>query len=280
MNLSTNTNNATMQGMNTEEFNTILSAFYEKNKRNLPWREQINPYHVFITEVMLQQTQVPRVLIKFPEFISIFPTFESLADASMTEVLQVWQGMGYNRRGKYLKESAEIIMAKHKGEVPVNPDIVDEFPGIGYATARSIVTFIYNKPEIFIETNIRRVFIHHFFADSAEVADSEILPLIEKTINRKNPREWYYSLMDYGTFLSKTVPNPNRKSKHYTKQSKFEGSRRQIRGQVIKELLKGERRGEVLAKELSFDKNTVYEVLENLKTEGMIAEKNGIYSIK
>ena len=124
------------------------------------------------------------------------------------------------------------------------------------------------------------MFIHHFFEDSPKVSDTDIYPLIEQTIDRKNPREWYYSLMDYGTHLAKIVENPNRKSTHYNKQSKFVGSKRQIRGQVIKELLKGERDREELASQLLFEKNKLYEVLDNLAHEGMIAEKNGIYSIK
>lgn len=266
--------------MNITAFNTTLATFYLKNKRQLPWREQIDPYHVVITELMLQQTQVPRVQIKFPEFISAFPNFKSLAQASMTDVLRVWQGMGYNRRAKYLREIATIITEKYKGVVPQDPDLLDEMPGIGYATARSIIVYTYNKPELFIETNVRRVFIHHFFQDKKDIADSEIMSILEKALDKNNPREWYYAVMDYGTWLGKNVINPNRKSKHYAKQSKFEGSKRQIRGGLLRELVKGEKDRKELAVLLGFQKEKVYDVLRELEREGFVAEKKGRYSIK
>ncbi len=266
--------------MNVEMFNTTLKEFYSKNKRVLSWREMIVPYHVVLTELMLQQTQVPRVQIKFPEFVATFPTFQSLANSSLTDLLRVWQGMGYNRRAKYLREIATIITEKYKGIVPKDTEILDAMPGIGPATARSIVTYIYNQPELFIETNVRRVFIHHFFEDKTDIPDSAILPILEKALDKKNPREWYYAVMDYGTYLGKTVQNPNRKSKHYAKQSKFEGSSRQIRGAILKQLIHGGMNREVLLTSLGFEEEKVYTVLRELQSEGFINEKMGKYSIK
>lgn len=266
--------------MSIEEFNSTLKFFYTEHKRNLSWREQIVPYHVVLTEIMLQQTQVPRVQQKFPEFISVFPNFKSLAEAPLSKLLAVWQGMGYNRRVKYLQEIATIIHEKYKDIVPQDPDLLDEMPGIGYATARSIVTYIYNIPEIFIETNVRRVFIHHFFEDQNAISDNRIYPLVEKAIDKKNPREWYYAVMDYGTFLAKNIPNPNRKSKHYTKQSKFEGSNRQIRGSILKSLLNKSQSREELAMDLGFEMDRVYSVLRELEKEGFVAEEKGEYRIK
>lgn len=266
--------------MNIAEFNSTLQKFYKQNKRILSWRETIVPYHVVITELMLQQTQVPRVQVKFPEFISAFPNFVTLAQASNTDLLRVWQGMGYNRRALYLREIAKIISQKHNGSIPQNPDILDEMPGIGPATARSIIVYTYNKPELFIETNIRRVFIHHFFADKEGILDTEILPFLEQALDKTNPRNWYYAIMDYGTYLGKTIPNPNRKSKHYAKQSKFEGSNRQVRGSILKELIKGGQNREELVERLGFEEEKVYVVLRELEKEGFIAEKMGKYSIK
>ncbi len=265
--------------MDPSHFNKIISAFYTKNKRILPWRETIIPYHVFITEVMLQQTQVPRVLKKFPEFIHTFPTFESLASAPFQEVLRVWQGMGYNSRAKYLQESAQIITQKHKGIIPEDPDILVKLPGIGKGSAASIITFTYNKPLIFIETNIRRVFIHHFFQNKQGIGDNDITPLVEKFLDRENPREWYYALMDYGTYLSTVVENPNRKSKHYSKQSKFEGSNRQIRGKILKELLNGALNREELLSKLSFEEERVTKVLKELIKEKFISFKQKRFTI-
>jgi A/G-specific adenine glycosylase len=221
---------------------------------------------------MLQQTQVPRVLKKFPEFIAGFPSFESLAIAPFAKVLGAWQGMGYNRRAKYLQESAQIIIRQYNGVIPDNPELLVMLPGIGKATAASIITFTYNKPLIFIETNIRRVFIHHFFSDKKGIEDSRITPLVEKFLDREKPREWYYSVMDYGSYLAKIVENPNRKSKHYIKQSKFEGSNRQVRGVVLRELLNRSLSREELLSKLSFDHDTVNKVIDGLVKENFISE--------
>ncbi len=220
-----------------EAFIRLVNGFYARGKRPMPWRDNANPYWVVVSEVMLQQTQVPRVLEKFPEFILKFPDFFSLSQASLYEVLEAWQGLGYNRRAKYLHNIAGILVEKWGGVLPKDPDVLITFPGIGAATAGSIITFAYNVPVVFIETNIRRVYIHHFFPPGQTVADQDILPLIAMTLDRVNPREWYYALMDYGTWLKSRVMNPNRRSKHYHRQSPFEGSDRQIRGQILKLLL-------------------------------------------
>lgn len=266
--------------MDLEEFKKNILDFYKKNKRILPWREEITSYGVVVSELMLQQTQVSRVLIKYPEFITTFPDFISLAQAPFESLLRVWQGMGYNRRAKYLQQIAQKIAKEYGGGLPDNPLVLESFPGIGLATARSIVTYAYNKPEIFIETNIRRIYIHHFFQDKEGVSDKDLLPIIEKTVDKSNPREWYYALMDYGTALSKTVENPNRKSKHYMKQSKFEGSNRQVRGGILKTLLEhGAMVPEDIMKKTNFEKERVYPVLEDLTKEGFVNEKKGKYQI-
>lgn len=168
--------------MDSEIFKNTIWNHYKQNKRILPWREIISPYGVVISELMLQQTQVPRVLVKYPEFLVSFPDFTALANAPFDKLLRVWQGMGYNRRAKYLQCIAKKIMEEYQGVVPQNPRVLETFPGIGPATARSIITYIYNKPEIFIETNIRRIYIHHFFADATNISDKEIYPLVEKTV--------------------------------------------------------------------------------------------------
>jgi A/G-specific adenine glycosylase len=203
----------------------------------MPWRDCDDPYKVLVSEIMLQQTQVPRVLIKYPEFISQFPTFESLANASLKEVIATWQGMGYNRRAKYLKLIAEQIISEYGGKLPDNPIILDSLPGIGPGTAGSLAVFAYNKPAVFIETNIRRVFIHFFFQDQEDIDDKQIYPLVEQSLSGQDPRQWYYALMDYGVHLKKLHKNPSRRSVHHAKQSKFQGSDRQIRGEILRLLL-------------------------------------------
>lgn len=224
--------------MDPSAFITHIRSFAQTERRDLEWRRDITPYKVLISEMMLQQTQVSRVSVKFPLFIEQFPTIHALHEAAVADVLAAWQGMGYNRRALFLKRTASIIVNDHGGILPSDPPTLQSFPGIGYATARSIAAFAFNKPTVFIETNIRRVFIHFFFEDHTEVHDSEILPLVELTLDTENPREWYYALMDYGSRLVKITQNPNRRSKHYTKQSPFEGSERKVRGQIIRALLR------------------------------------------
>lgn len=216
-------------------FREKIWNFYKLNKRDFPWRETSDFYKIFISEVMLQQTQTSRVIPKYLLFLEKFPNMESLTLGTNEEVLRLWSGLGYNRRALYLKRAAEIIT--NKKEKILTPIFLQTLPGIGPNTAGSIYVFSYNLPHVFIETNIRRVFIHEFFKDREKVTDKEILELAEEAIDRENPRDWYYALMDYGAHLGRTLINPNLKSKHYIKQSKFEGSLRQTRGKILKILL-------------------------------------------
>jgi A/G-specific adenine glycosylase len=219
------------------EFRNLVYDHFRRNGREMPWRETSDPYRILVSEIMLQQTQVQRVETKYPEFIAAFPDFPSLARAELREVLRVWQGMGYNRRAIALQKIARRVVTEHDGRLPESEETLRTIPGIGPATAGAIVAFAFKKPTVFLETNIRRVFIHLFFPGREGVKDSEILPLIEKTLDRENPRQWYYALMDYGAALKKQSHNPNRRSAHYIRQSPFEGSDRQIRSLVLKTLL-------------------------------------------
>jgi A/G-specific adenine glycosylase len=261
-----------------QEFIQLVWDYYYQYKRPMPWRDNINPYWVVVSEIMLQQTQVARVLEKFPVFIEQFPSFKVLAESSLLEVLQAWQGLGYNRRGKYLWEIAQKIMQEYDGVLPDNPDILIHFPGIGKATAASIIAFAYNKPTIFIETNIRRVYIHHFFSEAENISDNDLLPFVERTVSKDNPREWYYALMDYGTYLKTQISNPNRKSKHYTRQSVFEGSNRQIRSQIIKLLLQGSKTLSEIQDMISDSR--VEDNIESLVKEELIKKEKNQYIIR
>lgn len=219
-----------------KNFQTKIWNYYLQHGREFLWRQTITPYYVVVSEIMLQQTQTKRVAEKFPEFIKKFPNFKTLAQASTAEVIVTWQGLGYNRRALYLRSLAQIITEKYKGKLPPNPEKLVTLPGIGKNTAGSIIAFAFNKPTVFIETNIRSVFLHEFFAKQTAVSDADLLPLIERAVSKENPREWYYALMDYGVMLKKSNKNPSRASKHHTKQSKFIGSKRQIRGEVLRRL--------------------------------------------
>lgn len=227
------------------EFQQIIYDYYKVFGRPFAWRIQnttpranITPYHIFVSEVMLQQTQTKRVTPKYEAFIKRFPTWQALANAPQFDLLETWQGLGYNRRALSLQKSALIITKEHGGVVPENPEELIRLPGIGKATAASIPAFAYNKPTVFVETNIRVVFFHFFLQEQENISDNEILDLVEQTLDRENPRAWYYALMDYGVMLKAQGINPINKSKHYHKQSKFKGSDREIRGTILKILLK------------------------------------------
>ncbi|MCL1891280.1 MAG: adenine glycosylase [Coriobacteriia bacterium] len=213
--------------------------WHEGNRlyRDLPWRGTDNPYEVLISEIMLQQTQVSRVLTHWERWLAVFPTVDALAAAPLAEVLERWQGLGYNRRAVALKRCADIISAEWAGEVPHEYDELLALPGIGPATAGGVCVFAYQKPQVYLETNVRTVFIHEFFAESDSVKDTEIIPLVEQTCSADNPRGWYYALLDYGSYLKKTLPNPSRRSAHHSKQSSFEGSVRQKRAELLRLVL-------------------------------------------
>lgn len=263
-----------------DNFRAFIWHFYQQNGRTFMWRNIEDPYKVVVSEIMLQQTQTYRVEPKYEQFIAAFPTFHALASATKHDVLSAWQGLGYNRRGAYLHQIAQKVMAEYKGQLPDNPDILVTFPGIGPATASSICAFAFNRPTIFIETNIRAVFIHSFFKDQETVTDKELMPLIEACVDQENPREWYYALMDYGVYLKANTTNPSRKSAHYARQSKFEGSDRQIRGQIIRALT---RQNHLELDALKNEINPVDErferALQQLIGEKLINVHNGIISI-
>lgn len=262
------------------DFQARVWAFYERQGRHdLPWRKTKNPYKILVSEVMLQQTQVSRVREKYAEFLEVFPTVQALAETSLADVLRVWQGMGYNRRAKYLHDTAQKIIREHRGNVPKSEQALRALPGVGHYTANAILTFAHNEPRVFIETNIRRVFIHHFFKNKRGVSDKEILPLVEATLDTKNPREWYYALMDYGAHLPKiTNKNPNRQSKHYVKQSSFRGSSREFRGKIIRSLSKEPRTLFALKRECDNDLQ-LKEILSALTREKLIKYEKRTYQL-
>jgi len=257
------------------EFRQMVLLHYEQYGRDMIWRNTTDPYRILVSEIMLQQTQVERVTTKFPEFIRAFPDFASLATAPLEKVLTVWQGLGYNRRAIALQKCAIRVMNEYKGILPADVDILATFPGIGRATASSVAAFAFNMPVVFIETNIRRVFIHFFFTDTDTVSDAEILPLVKKAVYRENPRVWYWALMDLGTALKKTIPNPNRRSVHYTKQSPFKGSDRKIRGIILKSLLKHSflEEAEIIGI-VDEDPRRVQRILGALEAEGFITRRD------
>lgn len=321
--------------------------------RDLPWRRTTNPYHVFVSEVMLQQTQVVRVEKHWDSWIERFPVLDALAEAPLADVLATWQGMGYNRRAIALQQAAQMVVSHYGGCFPQTTEELIKLPGVGAATAAGLRAFAFNLPSLYLETNVRTVFLHEFFPDAVGVPDAELLPLLAeacpgymdlpdapellysssashaygsfanaqssaspsslanaglhggamqehggamqehgKTLQEesKGPRAWYYALLDYGANLKKTVPNPSRRSKSHTKQSAYEGSRRQKRAELIRLLLAAQELTlDELTEELSshekkegrpgVDAPLVQSIMEDLEQEGFCVSADGTWSI-
>lgn len=226
----------TLSQKQIQEFRQVIFPYYQEKSRDLPWRKTEDPYAILVSEVMLQQTQVPRVIEKYKAWIRRFPTHFDLAKANMADILPFWSGLGYNRRALYLKQCADEIVKHYRGIFPTTPEVLRRLPGVGPYTAQAICVYAYDEPLPLIETNIRTIYIHHFFADKVDVDDKDILPLVLATMDRDNPRKWFNALMDYGTDLKEQFPNPTRKSKTYAKQSPLKGSVREVRGWIMKQL--------------------------------------------
>ena len=262
------------------DFQTRVYRHYEREGRDLPWRKTTDPYKILVSEVMLQQSQVSRVVEKYQMFIRLFPDPESLAHAPLHNILSAWQGMGYNRRALSLKKSAQRIREFHSGMVPEDEESLLSLPGIGVATARAIQAFAFNKPVILIETNIRAVFIHHFFPEHTKVPDSAIYPLVARTLDAADPRKWYNALMDYGVHLKKLYGNPARLSAHYRRQAPFKGSIRQARGAILRVILEKMTISEGnLMEALSLEADQLSHILKTLEAEGLIVNRGGRVSI-
>jgi A/G-specific adenine glycosylase len=256
------------------KFQKIILQHYEKHARAFPWRRTREPYQIFVSEIMLQQTQVDRVIEKYEKFIVVFPDVFSLARAPLEKVLKAWLGLGYNRRAIALKKSAEIVVKKFKGKLPEAEKELLTLPGVGKYTAAAISVFAFNHPVVLLETNVRTVFIRFFFSDQNTVTDQEIIPFIEKTLDRSNPRRWYNALMDYGVMLKKNMPNPGRKSAHYTRQSRFEGSDRQIRGAILRALAVGKSKSvPEIIRRVGSDPDRTKKILLQLQEEGFVTRK-------
>jgi A/G-specific adenine glycosylase len=224
--------------MDDASFRRTVNAYARRHGRHdLPWRTTTDPYRILVSEVMLQQTQVPRVAGKYREFLTVFPSFRALAAAPASAALKVWQGLGYNRRALMLHRCAKTVVGRHGGRLPGDYDALRGLPGVGPYTAGAVLAFAFDEPHPVIETNIRRAYIHHWFPRRRKVDDAEIFPLVERHVRQvRSPRHWYGALMDYGTHLSAVMPNPNRRSRHHVRQAAFEGSLRQLRGAILRHL--------------------------------------------
>ncbi len=263
----------------------VVTHYRKEGRDFLPWRKTRDPYRILVSEMMLQQTQVERVMPKYRLFVQTFPTVRALAQAKLSDVLAVWSGLGYNRRAKFLHEAAQKIVQEYQGTFPREPEMLEQLPGVGQYTARAIVVFAFDRPEVFIETNIRTVSTHFCFSDVVEkVSDAEILPLVAAALplaehEGLSPREWYAALMDYGAYLKRNGIRINSKSKHYAKQSKFSDSNRQLRGAIVRELLQKPATAQALAKRIKRESAAIEKQLVRLEKEGMVRRVRTMYHI-
>lgn len=261
-------------------FKRIVRAYHRRaGRHDLPWRGTHDPYRIAVSELMLQQTQVPRVIEKYTQFLRLFPTAKALANAPLSRVLAAWSGLGYNRRAKFLHAMAKEIVTAHRGIFPNTVEALVALPGIGPYTARAIAAFAYNQPVAFIETNIRTAFMHHFFPRKQRVSDKELMPLIEAALDRKNPREWYSALMDYGTHLKQSGVKVHRNSAQYKKQSAFKGSGREVRGAIIRSLVERPKTIAQLARQTAFSTDRIKTALAALRSEKLIAKQGAYYAL-
>ena len=275
----------------TPELRAFVEFVAKKGRelyRDLPWRRTYDPYAIWISEVMLQQTQVSRVDGRWQRWLERFPTVDALAAAAPSDVLEEWQGLGYNRRALSVHRAAQAI-SEAGGVFPQNLKELVKLPGIGPATAAGIRAFAFNLHGVYLETNVRTVFLHELYPQAEGVPDSELVPLVELTCPASvanaadavaaalTPRSWYYALLDYGAYLKKTIPNPSRRSKSHVKQSRFEGSHRQKRAELLRVLLAHKDEGgaefETLHQELcQIEVNAGRETLDEQVTLGLLEE--------
>ena len=262
-----------------------LKRFYKKEGRgHLPWRKTKDPYKILVSEVMLQQTQVGRVVPFYKNFIKQFPTPKKLAEAKLSDVLKAWQGLGYNRRAKYL-HGVGIALAETR--FPKTAGELEALSGVGPYTARAVAAFAYNRPEVFVETNIRTVLFYHGLVGTKKVSDTALFPLVAELLKKSKmqPRDFYAALMDYGSHLKQQGVRLNKQSKHYAKQSKFEGSARQLRGAILRELLQKPAPLSVLTKSFvkkfspARSKGEIERELKRLEAEGMVVLQRGRFRI-
>lgn len=252
-----------------------LRRLYAAEARaHLPWRHTTDPYKILVSEMMLQQTQVDRVVSYYKKWIETYPTAQALAKAKLPAVLKHWQGLGYNRRAKYLHEAAKVLAKE--------PFTGQKLPGVGPYTRGAVLAFALNKPEVFVETNIRTVIFHSGILENTRIlSDAQLLPIVEELLRRSKmqPRDFYAAMMDYGAHLKKQGVKLNSRSKHYAKQGKFEGSARQLRGALLRELLAAPATPKQLQKKIPRTAGEIEAQLTRLRQEGLVAKRAHRYEV-
>lgn len=236
---------------------------------------------------MLQQTQVARVVPYFERWLAAFPTLDALAAAPLEAVLREWQGLGYNRRAIALKRLADhLVSSAPDARLPADEASLLALPGVGPATAAGVRAFAFEVPSVYLETNVRAVFLHELFADADSVPDREIVVLVAQAATMAEqagigPRTWNYALLDYGAYLKRTVPNPSRRSAHHAKQSAFEGSNRQKRARMLRAVMESPGMTvEEHAAGLGLERDETRAILDALAVDGFVARRGHSWCIR
>ncbi|MBS3749846.1 MAG: Fe-S cluster assembly protein HesB [Candidatus Thermoplasmatota archaeon] len=258
-----------------KKFQHKVFHFYEEYKRDLPWRKTNDAYKILVSEFMLQQTQVSRVINYYTRWMNTWPTVHSLANETYKNVLQAWMGLGYNRRAMYLHNTANIIVDEFDGDVLSAVNHYEKLPGIGLYTAKAIQIFAANADIATVDTNIRRILINEFDLDES-ISDKELFQLAKQCLPKGKSRNWHNALMDYGA-LHLTSRKTGIKPK--TQQSNFQGSDRQIRGKILRLLLKEDQSAYQLQKELKVESERLSKILNKMVDEKTVGKTNKNYHV-
>lgn len=193
------------------DFSSVIIAWYKKNKRDLPWRNTSDPYKIWLSEIILQQTRVDQGMAYYIKFVDEFPTIKDLALASDEKILSLWQGLGYYSRARNLHTTAKVISEKFDGKFPNTFNEIKSLKGIGDYTAAAISSFAYNLPHAVLDGNVFRVLSRYFKIDTpidSSAAKKEFGELANQLLNKKNPALFNQAIMEFGAL--QCVPNnPN-----------------------------------------------------------------------
>jgi A/G-specific adenine glycosylase len=259
-----------------KRFQKKVLSFYEKNKRDLPWRKTTDPYKILLSELMLQQTQVKRVIFFYEKWIAKWPTIDALASASLPEVLQMWMGLGYNTRAVNLHYTARTIVSEFKSDVMTAMKQYKELPGIGRYTSQAVLIFSSNADLVTVDTNIRRILISEFRLPT-KIFDKELWDLAEKCLPLGKSRDWHNALMDYGS-LHLTAQKTGIKPK--TQQSRFEGSNRQIRARILRCLLQKSMSLTEFENTFGLEQMRLKPILDKMMEEKIVIKRSTLYQLK
>jgi A/G-specific adenine glycosylase len=265
-----------------------ILGWYAANRRDLPWRRTADPYAILVSEVMLQQTQVSRVLPKYEAFVAAYPALEDLAAAPLGDVLTLWQGLGYNTRARRLRECAAAAVAAatcaaaadelaresdaRPAVLPRTLDGLRRLPGLGPYTARAVLIFAHNDDLAAVDANVRRVLTHELVL-GLDLADRDLQAVADTVLPHGRSRDWHNALMDYGALVltARTTRIPSR-----TRQSTFEGSRRWHRSRLLRALLEhGPMHEAQLPALLGLDEGAAAEIVAVLEADGLVCRDGG-----